>query len=582
MTIGDELARARRLAFADDEMAARDLLVSLMPGIEAEDRDDLMMEVFAQLGEIYLTRGAYDGTAECVKRIRDCLQVYLDIRAGRRPDLASMVTLSEPVVAAMIRRYLVAAQFLDIGLLAARGEHDDACVALAHLDSDTEAAAELGAEFDYYVVLAGIACASALGDDDMYARSEPLWESVVTRTEQLSGDTSQMADRLRVLTGLAYGRFCVETGRLATAEPWFRRSGALAERHGWALSRARTLLERGAAAWAANDHDATERLVTQAYPVIAEHARAHDVSRCWLYFGLTRMAAGALEQADECWDNAERHWRELGKPLHVHRILLQRSWIPVFRGRFAEAVELVEHARGWLDVASGRSWLAYARLDDHLGTIWRADAAADLGSDVVGDPGDSWAEVEARMAASLGVNYAHPGTDDFARAMAKLERAADLKIPAALAVDSVRFTMTDPSARQRWAASVSGRLLAGAFATVWEWENGPLIAELIEYHSARGAFVAQELPGSDSGWAQTATAPVPADDTGDLGSTADYTLVAGGLPAAATRTLSRLGPLPPLQMEPGGPAVLARYRDLAAQRYGCVVTASEEPWATWP
>ena len=44
----------------------------------------------------------------------------------------------------------------------------------------------------------------------------------------------------------------------------------------------------------AGDQQGTEALVTAAYPEIARQARAHEVSRCWLYFGLTRLAAGAL------------------------------------------------------------------------------------------------------------------------------------------------------------------------------------------------------------------------------------------------------------------------------------------------
>jgi len=58
VSIPGELANARRLAFAADEIRARDLLLSLIPRIEREDRDDLMLELLAQLGEIYLARGA--------------------------------------------------------------------------------------------------------------------------------------------------------------------------------------------------------------------------------------------------------------------------------------------------------------------------------------------------------------------------------------------------------------------------------------------------------------------------------------------------------------------------------------------
>ncbi len=63
------------------------------------------------------------------------------------------------------------------------------------------------------------------------------------------------------------------------------------------------------------DHVMTEQLASEAYQVISGYARAHDVSRCWLYLGLTRLGSGALEEADRCWEQAEQHWRELGKPL---------------------------------------------------------------------------------------------------------------------------------------------------------------------------------------------------------------------------------------------------------------------------
>ena len=69
-----DLTRARHLALASAEEAAKDLLLSLMPRIEATGRDDLMLEVYAQLGELYLVRTAYDGVTEGLNRIRSCLR----------------------------------------------------------------------------------------------------------------------------------------------------------------------------------------------------------------------------------------------------------------------------------------------------------------------------------------------------------------------------------------------------------------------------------------------------------------------------------------------------------------------------
>ncbi len=576
MSISGELERARRLALVADETGARDLLLSLVPAIEREDRDDLMLEVFAQLGDIYLARGANDGVHECIRRIRDCLAIYSGIAAGSMPEAAGQVTMSDTDVARMIRRYSRRAQFLHTGLAAAQGDHEGAETGLAELSAADDAFPELADEHARLIIHAQVLCATALCDDDLHLRSVSLWERVLGAIESL--DDTEFDDQLRVAAATAYGRFCVETGRLTEAEPWLRRAGARAQARKWELANARTQLERAAACWSVGDHTTTEQLVSEAQPAIARYERAHDVARCWLYMGLTRLASGALEAADECWAHAERHWRELGKPLHLHRILLQRSWIAIFWSRFADAVELIAQARELLDSSPRSSWLQYAQLDNHLGTVWRADALADLGFDSSGDPDETLEETEARQAEGLGILHGEVGTPEYWRGMTKLEQAAELKVPAALAVDSVRFSIADADARSRWATSISAPILAGAFAVAWEWENTALISELVEYHSARGTFDTDPQRPAIGEWASTGTATVLVD-TDPEPATA---LAAAGPPAGARRSLTRLGPLPPLQMQPDSPAIMSHYRALALQRYGRDVTAAEPAWSTWP
>jgi hypothetical protein len=46
--------------------------------------------------------------------------------------------------------------------------------------------------------------------------------------------------------------------------------------------------------------------------------------------------------------------------------------------------------------------------------------------------------------------------------------------------------------------------------------------------------------------------------------------------------LTRLGPLPPLQMDPTTTPIMTRYRELAFERYGRDVTADGAAWSTWP
>ena len=184
---------------------------------------------------------------------------------------------------------------------------------------------------------------------------------------------------------------------------------------------------------------------------------------------------------------------------------------------------------------------------------------ADLGFDSSGDPDETLEETEARQAEGLGILHGEVGTPEYWRAMTKLEQAAELKVPAALAVDSVRFSIADADARSRWATSISAPILAGAFAVAWEWENTALISELVEYHSARGTFDTDPQRPAIGEWASTGTATVLVD-TGPEPATA---LAAAGPPAGARRSLTRLGPLPPLQMQPDSPAIMSHYRALA-------------------
>lgn len=315
MSIAGELERARHLAFADDHGAARDLLVSLMPQIVELDRDDLALEVFAQLGEIHLVRTAYDAVAESVRRIRDCVSVYQQIRAGMLPDTATQVTLDDTVVGEMIVRYTRRADFLEIGLAATSGDHSAAATGLAALirESDLGGEPALADELLQLIARARIICATALSDDDDHVAAEPLWDAVLTVLDDR--DQTVAADHLWILTGIGYGRFCVETGRVENAEPHLQRASARAERRGWHWRRPGPG-SNGGSSLGPPDHPETERLVAVAYPPIAAHAIAHDVSRCWLYLGLTRMATGGLAAADECWEQAQKHWTELGNPPH--------------------------------------------------------------------------------------------------------------------------------------------------------------------------------------------------------------------------------------------------------------------------
>ena len=62
----------------------------------------------------------------------------------------------------------------------------------------------------------------------------------------------------------------------------------------------------------------------------------------------------------------------------------------------------------------------------------------------------------------------------------------------------------------------------------------------------------------------------------------ELAVAAGGPSAPSGGSLTQLGPLPPLQMQPDAPPIMSHYRALAFQRYGRDVTAAEPAWSTWP
>ncbi|MDT5069275.1 MAG: hypothetical protein QOK02_5430, partial [Mycobacterium sp.] len=107
-------------------------------------------------------------------------------------------------------------------------------------------------------------------------------------------------------------------------------------------------------------------------------------------------------------------------------------------------------------------------------------------------------------------------------------------------------------------------------------ENRALTSELIEYHSARGTFSAESGQAEVIEWSRVATAAAPISDVDELAQ------VAAGPPVQSGPSLTRLGPLPPMQMDPTGGPVLERYRMLALERYGQHVTTDEVAWSTWP
>ena len=192
-----------------------------------------------------------------------------------------------------------------------------------------------------------------------------------------SGD--EFDDYLLVFGATSYGRFCIETGRLPQAEPWLRRAGARAEARGWDLGTARTKFERGDGGWAVGDRAQAQSLAHEAYPAIAEGLRAHDVSRCWLYFGLIACRSRSSTTPTSVSATPSGTGGRSRSRCTFIAFCCSAAGSTSSEAISTPRVERAEEARELLDSWPRHSWLQYARLDDHIGSIWRADALADPG-----------------------------------------------------------------------------------------------------------------------------------------------------------------------------------------------------------
>ena len=258
----------------------------------------------------------------------------------------------------------------------------------------------------------GFFCATALCDDDLHVRSVPLWEQVIDAIEGIRPTAASSTTSCSSLGATGYGRFCVETGRLAGGRAVASACRRPRRRRGdgnW-QRRERNWSGRRRAG-PAGDRAESQRLVHEAYPAIAEglsSARRVEVLAVFRPDQPVDRGAGRRRRALRACRAALAGGREAAAhPPYSVAAQLGRHLSRRFR---AAAEECATRRAGLLDSWPRRSWLQYARLDDHLGSILRAEALADP-----------------------------------ANAAAKLEQAAELKVPAALAVDSVRHSMPMPT-----------------------------------------------------------------------------------------------------------------------------------------
>lgn len=239
----------------------------------------------------------------------------------------------------------------------------------------------------------------------------------------------------------------------------------------------------------------------------------------------------------------------------------------------------IAEQRGELDTAQARYRQALHRFEESRAVIDAADVRLRLAATAF--TAGRYEEGEAELAAAratyavrgLGLHcaqldYWHAGLLEplVNRVPGLLARAVDLAVPAALALDAVRYELPDGVQRDTWNRRIVNPALRLAFRCSYLAGDARLVADLIENQCAGTTLDIDRLsteppapldmfepfdPPSDSA--------APLQDALQLGTALAAVAASAGLPVT---------PPPRVAVPPDGHVALAAWLDAAEQRYG--------------
>ncbi|GIG68568.1 tetratricopeptide repeat protein [Phytomonospora endophytica] len=279
-----------------------------------------------------------------------------------------------------------------------------------------------------------------------------------------------------------------------------------------------------------------------------------------------RRALGQMHLRAERFDEAE--------PLLITaQEFFEAAGLPHQAAAGLDMLGLLAAARGETDTATAR-FAASAALFDRVGQpVEAAEARGRQG--MVAYLAGNRAEGEALLTATAAVQAGHGLPVRAAQlhiAMATLfeqsedpallARAADLAVPAALAIDAVAHTLTSGRQRDQWRRNVAEPAVAVAFRVAARSGNGPLVAQLVEARCAGSTLEHRTEPASPpqgmEGLMYPAQAPVS---------------IGTALADAAAGPGLTVGLPPRLALTPDGGIALDVHLDRAVERYGVPVRA---------
>ncbi|MFI5719677.1 tetratricopeptide repeat protein [Nocardia sp. NPDC051750] len=272
-----------------------------------------------------------------------------------------------------------------------------------------------------------------------------------------------------------------------------------------------------------------------------------------------------LDEAEELVDASQQYYERAGLGYRAGVGWKIRGFLAERRGEVDRAQEWYRRSLGYFEESG--AVLDVAALQCRLATVEYACGRVGAGQQLLNEAFTTYAE-RGLGAECAKLDYWHAvllemvidDMDSPPPELAALGRA--LAVPAAIAIDAVRYTLPNGSQREQWNREVAEPAIRLAFRFAYLCQDGLLLADLIETRcagttldmnraqpSARPQFPL-DIPNPPA----TSDLPGPLQ----LGAALAQVAAAAGLPVA---------PPPRLAVEPGARIALAEYIAVAEHRY---------------
>ncbi|KUM68344.1 hypothetical protein [Streptomyces griseorubiginosus] len=334
------------------------------------------------------------------------------------------------------------------------------------------------------------------------------------------------------------GVVCASTVRFEQAEDWFARAEEAHLRLGHHAERHQVLAHRAYAALRAGDLDRAEKLYATAAEIFERQGRAEDLAVCEQARAAIAAHRGDTAGAAALTAAGLARFQQVGAAVAAADTMLLGAGHAYERGDIDEMKRLAQGAR---DVYQERE--VYERC----------------------------AQVDLMLARTLEDNLNR--TDHGVHERASIAHALSLALPAALALEAVRYDFATAHARSQW-LQLADEAMQLAFRLALRSNDQGLIFELVEHRCAGASLSLSRTSTADRA---AAVFPDAAMKTYAPDDGAPLTL--GGVAAEAAASVGlRVAPPPKIVMsaQAGGRTALQEYVQAAEFRYHRRIVSEEE------